>query len=630
MKHILIEEQAKKRTHLYVIVIALVLLSVLGMAIFQNIPDSDIQTAKIDITDNRAGELVFAITLDEYIERFNAVYKADYRRDYLTPSTQWRKELMERGVHAPHEAVCYDFSEDYTVWTMPGISVYTASDTGMIQEITVNFDDHSYQQDMYALYEELCYYTLKVFFPDIDENTLIWLYQMLNNYAYQNTLANEQGFDADCLPQILYYRNGIGVYPYFAIGESMHFCILPVTEKMLDTFHEKGTMLYELSDVGSFSNSSGENKEDETLLEDNLSRIDTVRIDVARLLYETKHTAKTEASPYMPQESVLTQDSIDAMETILIQNGYPILDTDNCYPAFIANGEGFDTFQKAAETDSTARQEYLWISPSGGLHYCALETSPDGDSFTEAAMEWKQEKQSRELEITELYKRELLDWTLTENGHFYYKLYEAHSPAFEDYTLLRLYAPDKQLCDQSAAYVEPVGYQSNNLFSSEWSSPDYAAICFNDTLEFLYREQTGKILDPLLLDVQEHPFYYQIPADTFESVITAYFDIAPENLRALCCYDADTDMYPWLDVAYDNLSYFPLITPDVKAYHENSDGTITLTVDAMCVGLKTDSLFRHELTIQPDIDGGFRYVSNRILETYGHLPEYIPRLEMQR
>ncbi len=224
----------------------------------------------------------------------------------------------------------------------------------------------------------------------------------------------------------------------------------------------------------------------------------------------------------------------------------------------------------------------------------------------------------------------MLDWELTDNGNFYYKLYEAHSPAFEDYTLLRTTEPDKTLCDLAAAYVEPVGYQSNNLFSCNWDKQHYEELCFNDLLEFLYHQQKGAILDPLTLQYTEDPFYYQIPASVFESAILPYFDIPLKQFREQCCYDKASQTYPWLDVAYDNLSYFPLITADVKDYRKNSDGTITLTVDAMCVGMKNDSLFRHKLTVKPMENGNFQYIKNQMITTSEELPIYKPRLEMQR
>ncbi len=360
---------------------------------------------------------------------------------------------------------------------------------------------------------------------------------------------------------------------------------------------------------------------------DEISQVEQECRSIADLCNDLYTSAVKEPSLYMPNQLVLTQQSIDAIENRLMEHDYIVLDTDAKYPSFLQNSDGIYRFWDSVQNNKNDKQAYIWISPYGGFHYCSLENRDDGAFFLEAAAEWNEQN---EIEITELYKRDVLDWDLSENGNFYYKLYEAHSPAFEDYTLLRLNAPDKALYDLSSAYVEPIGYQSNNLFSSEWSSQNYGNLCFNDVFEFLYRQQAGQLIDPLALQVKEHPFYYQIPADVFESAIMPYFNISMQQFREQCCYDADANTYPWLDIAYDNLSYFPLITPEVNAQRQNSDGTITLTVDAMCVGMKTDSLFRHELTIKPMEDGSFQYVKNHIITMSEEVPAYKPRLEMQR
>ena len=360
---------------------------------------------------------------------------------------------------------------------------------------------------------------------------------------------------------------------------------------------------------------------------DELERVTRCCQAISDLCVPFYQNAQWEPSPYMPDQMILSQQSMDAMEAALIEQGYTVLDTDSTYPDTLQNTDGMYAFWQAVQSGQDAMQDYVWISPYGGFHYCALETRTDGQYFLEAVAEWDAQ---HSMQITELYKREVLDWELTANGNFYYKLYEAHSPAFEDYTLLRLRPVDKALYDLNAAYLVPVGYQSNNLFTCNWSNADFGELCFNDCFEFLYQMQTGTRLDVSTLTYQENPYYYHIPASSFEQSILPYFDITTEQLRKRSCYDSQQDSYPWLDIAYDNLSYFPLLTPEVVSCTQNSDGTITLTVDAMCVGLKTDSLFRHAVTIRPHADGSFQYVQNQLLTTSQELPAYKPRLAMQR
>ena len=71
--------------------------------------------------------------------------------------------------------------------------------------------------------------------------------------------------------------------------------------------------------------------------------------------------------------------------------------------------------------------------------------------------------------------------------------------------------------------------------------------------------------------------------------------------------------------------------PNVIASQKNSDGTLTLTVDAICPEKETDALFTHKLTVRPLEDGGFQYVSNAITaENEEDIPVYFPRVREQR
>lgn len=132
------------------------------------------------------------------------------------------------------------------MWSLPTVSVFTPSDESYVQEIMLNFDDHSYTESMYRLYERTCFYTIKVLFPSFDDAETVELYTKLNELAYQNVFPNEQGYSSDSIPAALFYKDGIGLYPYFAIGESVHLCVIPVTDQTIAAFETKGTAIYEI------------------------------------------------------------------------------------------------------------------------------------------------------------------------------------------------------------------------------------------------------------------------------------------------------------------------------------------------------------------------------------------------
>lgn len=92
----------------------------------------------------------------------------------------------------------------------------------------------------------MCFYTLRVLFPDCSSDKITELYMSLNKLAYDNVFPNEKGYNSNSTPCALYYKNGIGLYPYFAIGECVHLCIIPVTQETISDFEARGVKIYEI------------------------------------------------------------------------------------------------------------------------------------------------------------------------------------------------------------------------------------------------------------------------------------------------------------------------------------------------------------------------------------------------
>ena len=130
----------------------------------------------------------------------------------------------------------------------------------------------------------------------------------------------------------------------------------------------------------------------------------------------------------------------------------------------------------------------------------------------------------------------------------------------------------------------------------------------------------------------ESPYYhYRIPAQTFEDTVFSYFSISLTDFRKRASYNEEEDFYPWQDIDATNIYYFPSLTPEVTAANENSDGSVTLCVTVMCLDMRTDCLFKHEVTIMPQDNGKFKYLSNQV--TYRsdkELPSSSPRIPAQR
>ena len=210
---------------------------------------SQVETGALDIQvmENRKNELVFTISTSDYVESYNSYYKVDYCRSLLPPVSQWQCFTCDSAIHSEYETKCYSFTEDEHVYSLPTITVYVPTNDDYIQQITVNFDEHSFTQSGFEQYKEMCYYTMKVFFPDLSDARIMDLCAEIVALGNQNVFSSDEWFSKNAVPFALFYREGIGVYPYFAIGDWEHFCIIPVTEETVTEFEEKGVQIHEIS-----------------------------------------------------------------------------------------------------------------------------------------------------------------------------------------------------------------------------------------------------------------------------------------------------------------------------------------------------------------------------------------------
>lgn len=201
----------------------------------------------IQVMENRKNELVFTISTSDYVESYNSYYKVDYCRSLLPPVFQWQCFTYDSAIHSEYETKCYSFTEDEHVYSLPTIMVYVPTNDDYIQQIIVNFDEHSFTQSGFEQYKEMCYYTMKVFFPDLSDARIMDLCAEIVALGNQNVFSSDEWFSKNAVPFALFYREGIGVYPYFAIGDWEHFCIIPVTEETITEFGEKGVQIHEIS-----------------------------------------------------------------------------------------------------------------------------------------------------------------------------------------------------------------------------------------------------------------------------------------------------------------------------------------------------------------------------------------------
>ena len=203
---------------------------------------AEIDALDIRVSENRENELVFTISIHDYIRSYNSGYTSSY----LTPASQWQCYTCDCTIHSDHETKCYSFTEDQRVYSLPTITVYVPTNGDYIQEITVNFDEHSYSESGYAQYREMCFYTLKVFFPELTDEAILDLCTEIITLGNQNVFSSDEWYGSGAVPYALFHKDGIGVYPYFAIGDWEHLCVIPVTEETIAAFEQEGTIIHEI------------------------------------------------------------------------------------------------------------------------------------------------------------------------------------------------------------------------------------------------------------------------------------------------------------------------------------------------------------------------------------------------
>lgn len=189
----------------------------------------------------------------------------------------------------------------------------------------------------------------------------------------------------------------------------------------------------------------------------------------------------------------------------------------------------------------------------------------------------------------------------------------------DNWVMVRVLPYDAEKRDLCRRYVEPVGYLENNLFVTDWDERNMGPIDFNSLYAYVFALYNGT---DMLSSYNVRKYYkavqgtklYLVPADIFENNTTVYFNIDRAALKNISDYNASLDGYFFVGYNRDYYNVPPKTpSPEVVSCTYNSDGTITMVVDAVNTWYGTDRAFRHELTVRPSDGPGFRYVSNHLI-----------------
>lgn len=351
-------------------------------------------------------------------------------------------------------------------------------------------------------------------------------------------------------------------------------------------------------------------------------------IDRAGKAYRDRYIAAEKLPPeYSGGAQRMHRADLDAFEELLMAEGFAVVDADEIYPAYLANQEPLYAFWGAVSAGEDGELTLIRVNGDGGLSHLFFSCK-DGEvimALTDLCWGSDDRLYVWESEVLPIYDLELTDW-----GIFYYQNYP-DDPHYINYNQIRITPVDRDLYDLNRKYVQCVGYWFTNLFLCDWSEEDFGELCFNDVFEYLYADDTGKVLNWEQYPSLTEPSWFQIPAGLVEKTIRSYFAISPQKLRELAGYDGKEDCYLWRPVYGNDVTVwkYPMCEPEVLSCTQNGDGTMTLSVQVYSPELKTDRLFAHEVTVRPLENGKFQYVSNRVTYVGDRgLPPSMPRFAL--
>lgn len=204
-------------------------------------------------------------------------------------------------------------------------------------------------------------------------------------------------------------------------------------------------------------------------------------------------------------------------------------------------------------------------------------------------------------------------WRYTGKGWFCYKLCVPEYPEVTEIVdgscLIRVKPMTEEQREMSERCVLGLGYQGNNILCSNWDTDHLDKLDYNGMYEYLYAMKYEKAFNP-----EAYP--NGIPKEAFESLIMEYFPVTAEQIREYAAFDEENQTYIWVRFGCFNYAptFFGTSLPEVTDIRENEDGTVTLTVDAVCdMVVCDDAAITHELTVRFAGDGSFQYLGNEIL-----------------
>lgn len=290
----------------------------------------------------------------------------------------------------------------------------------------------------------------------------------------------------------------------------------------------------------------------------------------------------------------------------LAEEGFVVLGADD-YEG-MANYEKMEEFLEKASDGAVCEIEVYEVHADGGYSKHRFYFDGQNMSVTTSIVIWD----SQGPVSTGNYEHRIKTWSYTEKGWLCYVLDVPEPPevseVIQSNVLMRVRPMDETCKDFTKRWLVPVGYQRNNLFSTEWDNENILDLDFNGLYESLYMLDCGETFESDNLPEG-------IPAEDFENLLMKYLPVSLETLREYAVYNDGTNTYSCANLGCGNytVNAFWTSIPEATEIRENGDGTWTVTVDAVCERKGTDCILTHELTVDFPQGDTIRYLGNHIL-----------------
>lgn len=200
-------------------------------------------------------------------------------------------------------------------------------------------------------------------------------------------------------------------------------------------------------------------------------------------------------------------------------------------------------------------------------------------------------------------------WKYTDGYLFFERYRMGGYDGDSAYTALRVEPLDEKLRVFNRKYIKTIGYDSNNLFTTNWDESDMNKINYYDIYEALYKMKYG-----MSSPYSDEGVTYMIEGKLYEKVFQEYLPVSTDVLQHVNVYDVSRQMYQYRTRGMFDHSVTPLVPfPEVVDAEYNADGTITLIVNAVSEKDESGRLFTHKVAIKEKENDGFEYVSNDVL-----------------